>query len=194
MGRTYDSTLRQQRASQTRERIIEAGCELLRASSIRDWQGLTVRAVAERAGVHERTIYRHFANERGFRDAVMRRLEEQAGIDLTELELGDVADVARRIFAAVSAHPPEPRPPLDPTLSEASERTRQALLRALEPHTAGWSDDDRRVAAAMLDVFWGVATYERLAVDWHLAHDDATRGVTWLIDLIVDAVQSDRRP
>ena len=96
-----------------------------------------MRAVAERAGVNERTVYRHFANERGLRDAVMHRMEEQAGIDLTTLRLEDIADVAGRIFASVSTHPLPPRPPLDPTLTEASQRQREALLRALAPHTEG---------------------------------------------------------
>ena len=74
--RPYDRTLRSQRAGETRQRIITAGSELLHRSSVRDWHELTVRAVANRAGVNERTVYRYFGNERGLRDAVMHRLEE----------------------------------------------------------------------------------------------------------------------
>jgi AcrR family transcriptional regulator len=192
--RSYDSTLRRQRAAETRDRIVAAGCELLNGTSIRDWQGLTLRAVAERAGVNERTVYRHFANERGLRDAVMHRLEAQAGIDLAGLRLEDVAEVAERIFTTVATHPLDPRPPLDPTLTEASERQREALLRALEPVTAGWTDADRRVAAAMFDVLWAVAAYERLAVDWHLDRDEAIAGITWVIRLIEAAVRTGDRP
>ena len=55
--RQYDSTLRQQRAFETRDRIVAAGCELLGESSIRDWRGLTMRGVSVRAGVNERTVY-----------------------------------------------------------------------------------------------------------------------------------------
>ena len=120
--RAYDSTLRQERAAETRDRIVAAGAELLRGASIRDWQGLTIRAVAEHAGVNERTVYRHLTNERGLRDAVMRRLEHEAGIDLDGLRLEDVTDVAARIFRTVAAHPLEARPPLDPTLSAVSQR------------------------------------------------------------------------
>src|SRR5690606_23228727 len=58
--RRYDSALRRERALATRARIVTAGCELLQASSLRDWRGVTIRAVAERAGVNERTVYRHF--------------------------------------------------------------------------------------------------------------------------------------
>jgi AcrR family transcriptional regulator len=192
--RRYDSTLRQQRASETRDRIVTAGCELLAESPIRDWRGLTMRAVAERAGVNERTVYRHLTNERGLRDAVIHRMEEQAGIDLGALQLEDVADVARRIFAEVSAHPLPQRPALDPTLSDASQRQHEALLRALAPRTEGWSEADRTVAAAMFDVLWGVAPYERLVADWGLDPETAVAGITWVIRLIEDAVIEGRRP
>ncbi len=192
--RRYDSTRRQLGASATRDRIVTAGCELLAASSIRDWRGLTIRAVAERAGVNVRTVYRHFTNERGLRDAVMHRLEQQAGIDLDELELDGIVDVARRIFTAVAAHPLDRPPPLDPTFSATSQRERDALLRALGPHAEGWSDADRSVAAAMFNALWRVGVYEHLAVDWELDEDEAIAGITWVIGLIEEAVREGRAP
>ncbi|HEV3056512.1 MAG TPA: helix-turn-helix domain-containing protein, partial [Solirubrobacteraceae bacterium] len=90
--RRYDNTLRRERANETRDRIVRAGADLVRQSSIRDWHGVTIRAVAERAGINERTVYRHFPNERVLRDAIMQRLEEAVGIDLAQLRLDDVAD------------------------------------------------------------------------------------------------------
>ena len=152
--RGYESPLRRQRTAETRERIAAAGCELLEGSSIRDWHGLTIRAVAEHAGVNERTVYRHFANERGLRDEVMRRLEQQAGIDLAGLRLDDVVDVTARIFGSVAAHPLEPRPPLDPTLTATGQRQREALRRAVAAHADGWPAAEQEIAAAMFDVLW----------------------------------------
>ena len=129
--RSYDGTLRRQRAAETRARIISAGSELLHGSSVRDWHGLTMRAVAEKAGVNERTVYRHFVNEQGLRDAVMHEFEEEAGIDLRGMHLEDVADVTARIFAHVSSYPPDARQPLDPTLLDAKQRQHEALLAAV---------------------------------------------------------------
>jgi len=192
--RRYDTTLRRQQAAGTRERIVAAGSALLHRSPIRDWRSLTLRAVAERAGVNERTVYRHFANERALRDAVMHRLEEEAGIDLTGLRLEDVAAVAARIFEHVSAYPRKARPPLDPTLTEASQRQRKALLRAVTAQAARWPEADRVVAAAMFDVLWSVASYERLVVDWQLDRERAIRGITWVVGLIEEAVRKGRRP
>jgi AcrR family transcriptional regulator len=191
--RRYDSTRRRQQAAGTRERIVAAGSELLHGSPIRDWRALTVRAVAERAGVNERTVYRHFVNERALRDAVMHRLEEEAGIDLAALRLEDIADVTARIFKHVSAYPLKPRPPLDPTLTEAHQRQRQALLDAVTEQTGRWRKVDRVVAAAMFDVLWSVASYERLVVPWQLNHEQAIRGITWVIGLVAEAIRKGQR-
>jgi AcrR family transcriptional regulator len=192
--RRYDNTLRRERANETRDRIITAGAELVRESSIRDWQGVTIRAVAERAGVNERTVYRHFENEKALRDAVMQRLEDSVGIDLNELHLDNIADAGARIFRHVAAYPGQGRPPLDPTLADANRRQHEALLAAVAEHTAGWTESDRRLVAGLLDVLWAVGSYERLVRDWHLDTDEATRGLTWLIDLVGDAVCDGERP
>jgi AcrR family transcriptional regulator len=192
--RRYDNTLRRERANETRERIVAAGADLVRQSSIRDWRGVTISAVAARAGVNERTVYRHFTNERGLRDAVMQRLEDAVGIDLGELRLGDIADATARIVRHVATYPRDQRPPLDPTLAEANRRQHEALLDAVAEHTAGWRAEDRLLAAAVLDLQWSVASYERLARDWDLDADEAVRGLTWVIGLIEEAIRDDAPP
>ncbi len=193
-SRQYDSPLRRQQAVETREGIVAAGCELLQGSSIRDWRALTVRGVAEQAGVNERTVYRYFGNERGLRDAVMHRLEQEAGIDLGGMRLQDVADIAFRTLAHVSSYPLRAKTPQDPTLTDAHRRQRSALLAALENWTLDWPDSERRGVAALLDVLWGVASYERLVSDWELDNDLAIRTLTWAIRLVQDAVRSGDSP
>lgn len=192
--RRYDGTLRRQQVAERRERILAAGSELLHRSPIRDWHALTIRAVAEQAGVNERTVYRYFKNERGLRDAVMQRIEEEAGIDLASLRLENVAEAAAQIFEHVASYPQEQRPPLDPTLTEAGQRQRRALLAAVKSRTATWPEADRVTVAAVLDVLWSVASYERLVLDWQLDRKQAIQGVTWVVGLIEEAVRKGRRP
>lgn len=192
--RRYDNTRRRARANETRSRIVAAGAELVRQSSVRDWRGVTIRAVAERADVNERTVYRHFANERALRDAVMQRLEQAVGVDLTQLRLDEIGDAAARIFRHVALYPRDRRPPLDPTLAEANRRQHEALLGAVKQSTARWPDADRTIAAAMLDVLWGVSSYERVLLDWDLDTDEAIRGMTWVIGLVEDAIRNGERP
>jgi AcrR family transcriptional regulator len=186
--RRYDNTLRRERAAQTRERIVTSGAELLRESPVRDWRSLTVRSIAQRAGINERTVFRHFASERALRDAVMHRQEQDAGIDLAQLSIDGIGDAAARILRYVAAYPTGPAPDLEPTLADASRRQHQALIRAVEAHAEGWAPADRTLAAAMLDVLWAVSSYERLVIDWHLDSEEAIRGITWVIGLLQQAI------
>jgi hypothetical protein len=124
----------------------------------------------------------------------MYRLEQEAGIDLEGMGIEDVATVAARILGHVSSYPLRPRPPLDPTLTDAHLRQRSALFGALEPWTAVWPEPDRTGAAALLDVLWSVATYERLVTDWDMDREQAIRTVKWAIGLVQDAVRNGRAP
>lgn len=193
-ARRYDNTLRRERAAETRERIVAAGADLLRGSSIRDWQALTIRGVAERARVNERTVFRHFANERALRDAVMHRLEAQAGVELTQLRLDGIGDATARIFRHVASYPLDRQPDPDPTLADANRRQHEALLSAVEEGAARWPAADRTLAAAMFDVLWAVSSYERLVVDWHLDREEAIRAIRWAISLLEQAIHDGRRP
>jgi AcrR family transcriptional regulator len=150
--------------------------------------------VAERAGVNERTVYRHFANERELRDAVLARLEEEADIDVETLTLEGVQDLTARMLEYVSSFPLAERAPRDPTVAAANQRQRAALLAAVAPATDDWSEVDRAIAAAMLDVLWSVVSYERLVLDWELDPKEAIRGVTWVMGLVEDAIRHGRRP
>lgn len=192
--RKYDSPVRRQQVADTRERIVNAGSELVHGFARWDWRELTVRAVARRAGVHERTVYRHFSTERELHDAVMRRLQEEAGDPLDGLTLDGFAEVVARLFAYLSSFATSPRTPTDPTFVAVDERRREALLAAVAPSTDGWSATDREMAAAMLDVLWSVGAYERLVAVWGLGTEQATQAITGLIGLLVDAIRAGRRP
>ena len=153
-----------------------------------------MHAVAERAGVNERTVYRHFANEKELRDAVMPRLEADAGVELDGLTLDGLADFTARLLDYVSTFPFESRSPDDPTLQAAHTRLRETLLGVVKPSTCGWPTRDQAIAAAVLDVLWSVMSYERLVVDWELEPADAIRGITWVMGLVEDAIRDGRRP
>jgi len=155
---------------------------------------VTLRAVAEHAGVNERTVYRHFANERALRDEVMHRLEKEAGVDLADMRLDDIADVTSRIFKHLSVYPLEKRLPADPTLIDAVRRQHDALLAAVGEHTTRWAVADRALVAAVLDVLWSLGAYERIVVDWQLDRDEAIRAIMWAVGLVTEAVHQGLRP
>jgi len=189
--RRYDSPLRRRKAAETRECIVVAGAALVHTFQSWDWRELTFRAVAERAGVGESTVYRHFANEGALHDAVMQRLHEQAGVTYEGIALEEVADVAGRVFAslssfAVSAYAPDRD---DPSVTTADQTRRQALIAAVEAAAPGMTAEERRGVAGMLDVLWSVASYERLIVQWDMTPERATDVISKAISLVVDNVR-----
>src|SRR6201991_4981240 len=99
--RSYDNRTRQQKAAQTRERITAAGSELVHGFDSWNWRDLTFKAVAERAGVGERTVYRHFHTERHMHDDVMKRLESEARISYQDVSRANLAETTARVFGSL---------------------------------------------------------------------------------------------
>jgi AcrR family transcriptional regulator len=194
--RVYDSPLRRQRAAETRQKIVEAGARIVHQLPSWDWSSVTFRAVAEQAGVGERTVYRYFPTERHLHDAVMQHLEEEAGVSYEGMTLQSVASVASRVFGSlpsVSAAP-QTSPVPGPTFEAEDDRRREALRSAVTDAAPHWTPAQREALAAALDVIWGVPSFERLVDSWHLDRAHAAAVIGWLIDLMVQAVADDIRP
>ncbi|RDH74873.1 TetR/AcrR family transcriptional regulator [Mycolicibacterium moriokaense] len=189
--RRYDNRARAQKAAQTRERIVAAGSELVHAFDSWNWKDLTFRSVAEHAGVGERTVYRHFPTERHLHDAVMQRLETEAGISYEGVDLDNLGQVTARVFASLQRFSVRESvdKPSDPTFVGVDARRREALLRAVSSSAPGWSEAEHRVAAGLLDILWNLPSYERLVGSWGLDGSTATDAVTWLMAKVIDAVE-----
>ncbi len=192
--RPYDSPVRRAQAAQTRDRIVAAGAELVHSHPRWDWREVTVRAVAQKAGVNERTVYRYFASERDLHEAVIRRLEEEAGKPLTGLDLEGLPDVTARLYSYLASFAMRSQPVPNPTLAEIDQRRRDALRAAVGPATADWPEADREMAAAMFDLLWTVNAYDRLISVWGLDADQASRAVAGVVRLLVEAIHEGRIP
>ena len=190
--RSYDSPVRRQAMEETRERIVAAGVELALGLERWDWADLTFRAVAEQAGVGERTVYRHFPTERALHAAIMRGLAEKAGVDYEQVTLDTVADTAARVFRSMGAFQAggstNVNVPTDPAFVEEDQHRRDALLNAVAKERPELTKKERARLAASLDILWGPPSYERLIDQWGFSQKEATAILRWAIDrLIADA-------
>jgi AcrR family transcriptional regulator len=192
--RAYDSPVRRRQAAETRARIVAAGAELVHESAVWDWRSLTVPAVAERAGVDPRTVYRHFPSVGELHDAVVQALVEESGAVLEGMRLEDVRGAVAQVFGYVSSFPITPRAEHDPTLAAMDQRRRDAALGAVAGAAPAWSDVDQRAAAGLVDVLWSVVSYERLVVEWGLDAEQAAQAVGWLVDLLEQAIRDGNGP
>jgi AcrR family transcriptional regulator len=181
--------------ARTRERILEAACDLVHEYQTWDWRALTYRAVADRAGVGERTVYRHFATEQALHEAVMRRLGESVGVSYEGMDLADVSKLGAKVFESMSDFAaPAWTEPEGTVFAVEDERRKQALLAAVEAATAGWSEEERVRAAAALDAMWSIPSYLRLVSGWNLDADRATEVMDWVIGVVVAAIERGDRP
>ena len=165
---------------------------LVRSFTTWDWKELTFRAVAETAGVSESSVYRHFANERELHDAVMQRLGEQAGVTYEGVTIDEVADVASRVFAAMSGFAVSPwtQQVDDPTFTAIDQMRGRALRDAVAAAAPRWSPRERDAAAGVLDVLWSPVSFERLMTGWRMSPERATEVIRCAIGLVVDSVRN----
>jgi AcrR family transcriptional regulator len=153
-----------------------------------DWRELTFRAVAERAGVGERTVYRNFPTEAELRYAIGRRIEQQAGVTYDELSLGNLPEVGEQVLTLL------PDYSTASPVHEHDLRRRNAFRKAVASSGKGFSAHDRELAAVALDLTWSVVVYERMLRVWNLDSVDAIQVMRWLHQLVTDAIEDGHRP
>ncbi len=193
--RRYDSAVRREQAARTRERIVDAAVELGRELSSWNWRGVTIANVAARAGVHERTVFRHVGSEAELRREAAERLEREAGTIADGLALQAVPDVVRSLYAFLADVPGVTRQDrVDPALASIDERRRESDRRAVAASGQGLSRQQQAQVAAVLDVLASPATFRRLLVAWQLDAAEAAEASSWVAQLVVDAVAAGRRP
>lgn len=192
--RCYDSPLRKAQTAETRTRILDAGSYLAHRLKKWEWSQLTAGAVAKCAKVSERTVYRYFATERELQEAILRRLEEEAGISYESLSSDNLATATSRMFASLPSFAASPTLVRDPAGLSGAQRRQQGLSRAIGDLTATWSDKQRHMVAAMLDVQWLPTTYERLISDWNLDSAEATQAANWAMQVLLQAIRDGKRP
>lgn len=192
--RRYNSPLRERQAAETREKLIRAGVELVHGFPDWDWNNLTFKAVGKKAGISERTAYRHFSTERELRDAVMEYLVSDSGINLERLELSNFGETTERIFSYLSSFAVNPELVKDPTLASMDQQRRVALLGAVTRSTPTWSEEDQKTVAASLDILWDTPPFERLLAAWDFDSKRASHTIRWMIGLVEDAVKKGNRP
>ena len=146
--------------------------------------------------VNERTVYRHFANERELRDAVLGRLESDAG--------------HRHRRPAPRRHPSRHRPGScstcrrsrssrvrrdDPTLMAAHGRQREALLDRGRGARAPTGRSATARSRPRCSTSCGASRRTNgSSPTGSSIPTTAIASVTWVIGLVADAIRSDQRP
>lgn len=192
--RSYNSPLREQQSLQTRETIVLAGAALVHTLPDWDWKNLSAKAVGEKAGVSERTVRRYFTSDAQLRDAVLKQLVEESGIDLRSLQLDEFAEIAIGLFRHLQSFQARTTVPHDSAFASLDKQRREGLVRAVTEETEGWSQEETENAAAMLDILWQPPLFERLTGQWGFDDERTARSLRWLYSLMEEAIREGRKP
>lgn len=92
--------LRDQYKAMTRERILDAALELMAQGS----GALTIAAVAQQAGITDRTVYRHFATREALLEAVWPRMQARVNSRGFPKTAHDLIQTPRHLFPQFDEH------------------------------------------------------------------------------------------
>jgi AcrR family transcriptional regulator len=183
--RAYRSQLREKQAEQTRERIVDALFEQVLDTHRSDF---SIAEVAERAGVSERTVYRHFPTREDLIAAVDERYQSIPGpsgpdevSDFPQhvdelyrwfgeneelIEAAHVAGIGRELHQRARAR--------------RGEVTRRMMDRMFAP----LPKRERRLLFAVVRTMFGSAIWRAMREDAGLSNDEAREAATWVAELI----------
>jgi AcrR family transcriptional regulator len=197
--RAYSSALRDNQAQGTRELILDALTELLTDQPA---DQITTRAIAERAGVSQPTVYRHFPDRQALLEGLSDRISAMAttaGGGGQLKSLGDIAAHAARDFAL-----PEENAVLataeailnaDPRRLSRSSRSRSADLRRLVADSLPDLDErEHNRITALLRSLYSVQTWLRMREEFGIPGTESGPIVAWAIDILVNEIRAGHFP
>ena len=182
---TPGSTLRRDQANAVRERILVATIEVIEAGG-----DPGMRAVAQAAGISERTMYRYFPSRDELQSAVVPILHERAGAPMAE-DVAGLPDYIRRLFTTFDRNARLARALTKAAWAPTNVsrphnlRALRKLLDAARPEAA---QADRESAAASLRVIMSASGWAYLS-DCGFDLEASIRHVQWLTRIVTDALR-----
>jgi AcrR family transcriptional regulator len=192
--RTYESPLRAEQVDRTREKLIEAGVDVVAEG---DGEEVTVRRVAARAKVSVPTAYRYFPDRDALLEAIAVHISERVmGVtsQITELE---IPGWTRGIYVGFEANDKFMRAQLS-TAAGRSIRARsrksrdQIVMDAVARTFPSGSATMRRRMTALMRTLVNVHTWLLLHDDFGMSGTEAGELVTWAMAALIGEAR--RRP
>jgi len=200
------TSLRDEQRQIARDRILEALAVEIANNGLLD---LSIPAVAERAGVSQRTVYNYFENKDVLVHSLYQRaeqwMEDRGGRDVEpdiELipqaleinfslftEMGDVTAALARIRTELHRDPG-----VDASADPGHEPRTEALRTGLAEVRPDLEPDELAAVTAILRLLLRFDTWDYLAKDFGLSGADAGRVAAWAFSVLLDALKNDKGP
>lgn len=194
--KTYDSPLRRRQQAATRDAILEATGLLVEEQGL---DALSFAAIAERAGVQERTVYRHFATRQDLLTAFWAWVNDQAGIAGFPASEADLRRLPPEVYARFDGQAGLMRALV------FSEAGRQFRLAVNDQRQAAYrqilgdrlKDQPPEVAdrlCALVQLLYSATAWATMRDCWPLDGRAAGETVAWAIDRLLAAIDAGDLP
>ena len=190
--RQYSSPLREEQATRTREQILDALTELLGAHRADE---ITTRMIAERAGVSQPTVYRHFPDRTALLEGLAARVDDDSdGYYHLPARIEDWIAYAVPAFVAAESHAVEATADVilnsDPRHYSAPTRRRSdALLQAVAQWLPELDPHDQLRIGAVFRVLGSAQTWLRMREEFGLDATESGEVVGWAISVMARAIK-----
>ncbi len=191
-SRSYSSPLRDRQTAATRSVILEALGAELADGGVEDF---SVARLARRAGVSERTVYRHFPTREALLDGLSEWYNERVADFPDDVAADAIAPTIAQVFADFDAHESLARAVLaSPGGREMRRHARAARLARLDAALAPVlkdADPERAAASrALIFALCSAQTWQSMRDEGGLDGATAGRAVARAIELILDDTSS----
>jgi len=188
-ARTYESPLRREQTAQTKERVLDAA-----VAELADGDGdLTVPAVAQRAAVSLRTVYRHFPTKQALLLGVAERYQQRFGAPYLG-SLDELPAAAERMAQSFRTDEQLTRAVLrlDPAAVAPERAARLAALeRTLEPVLVGRTPEERRRIVGVMYAAHGLLMWQTLRAYVGLDEEEAAAALRWVTGTLIEALRAE---
>ena len=197
--REYNSPLREEQARRTRIQILEALVDLVSEEGPTE---LSIRDLANRAGVSQRTVYRHFPDRQALLDGLVEHVGAMADwSNLTALAGGVRALPAelKRAWASFDAFDRETRT-MVMLNRDPARRARESVERG-DAINVGVADEfphlsaeDSRGVAGLIRLLASSQTWHRFTREFGMSSDQGAVYVSWVLGLIARELDAGNTP
>lgn len=155
---TSPPSLTDRQTDLTRKLILDAALDVLQSAT----GELTMRLVAKRAAISERTLFRYFATRDEFLDAVVEAFQARIDLPPTPRTLEDLLSYPRVLYTCFEANASLNKASLQ---SEIAQRMRQdkarmdgvrKIINRIAPHSG---DHTRKIAAANIRFYLAASSW-----------------------------------
>jgi len=190
MPMSKPAPLADRQAEFTRRLLLEAAIELIAPGA-----EVTLRAVARRANISERTLFRYFASRDEFFDALAVEALERMQVPPPPRTMEELASAPRRFYQAFEAQQKLVQGGLDLPELHRRLRSRQtaarwtAVRKLLDGFAPRRSGQERRLAAANISYHLGATAWQFFRFDFRFTLDESVAAAETAVQQLLLGLQ-----